>query len=313
MFSYLVRRLLYAVPILLGVILLTFLLFRVVNTPEQAAIHAKGPKSSVAARMEWIKEHGRDRPMYVQFATHVKRMLTFDFEPSDQTKRSMGETFRAGVGPSLCVTIPGFIAGLIAALALSLYQVFARNSAADRNLTILCVIMMSVPTVLYIIFGQAVVALGLGWFPVSGFEWGGLGMLRFLVLPVSIMVIINLGYDGRMFRAVFLEEIAQDYVRTAHAKGLPVARVLGTHVLKNGLIALITLTVGQLPKLIMGTLLIESFFGIPGIGNVMVQAIQTADEPVVLATAYLGALLYLAALILTDVLYAAADPRIRLS
>ncbi len=313
MFSYIVRRLLYAVPILLGVILLTFLLFRVVNTPEQAAIHAKGPKSSVAVRQEWIKEHGRDRPLYVQFATHVKRMVTFDFEPSDQTKRSMGETFREGVGPSLCVTLPGFIAGLIAALSLSLYQVFARNSATDRNLTILCVIMMSVPTVLYIIFGQAVLALGLGWFPVSGFQWGGFGMLRFLILPVSIMVIINLGYDGRMFRAVFLEEIAQDYVRTAHAKGLPVSTVLGRHVLKNGLIALITLTVGQLPKLIMGTLLIESFFGIPGIGNVMVQAIQTADEPVVLATAYLGALLYLAALILTDILYATADPRIRLS
>jgi peptide/nickel transport system permease protein len=313
MFSYLVRRLLYAVPILLGVILLTFLLFRVVNKPEYAALHALGPKSSEKARADWIHEHGRDRPMVVQFAMHVKRMVTFDFEPSDYTKRPMGETFRAGVGPSLCVTLPGFIAGLIAALALSLYQVFARNSLADRNLTILCVIMMSVPTVLYIIFGQAVVALGLGWFPVSGCQWGGFGMIRFLVLPVSIMVIINLGYDGRMFRAVFLEEIAQDYVRTAHAKGLPVTAVLGRHVLKNGLIALITLTVGQLPKLIMGTLLIESFFGIPGIGNVMVQAIQTADEPVVLATAYLGALLYLAALTLTDILYAAADPRIRLS
>ena len=217
MFSYLVRRLLYAVPILLGVILLTFVLFRVVNTPDYAAIHALGPKSSVAARADWIKEHGRDRPLTVQFATHVKRMATFDFEPSDQTKRPMGETFREGVGPSLCVTLPGFIAGIIAALSLSLYQVFARNSAADRNLTILCVIMMSVPTVLYIIFSQAVIALGLGWFPVSGFQLGGLGMLRFLVLPVSIMVLINLGYDGRMFRAVFLEEIAQDYVRTAHA------------------------------------------------------------------------------------------------
>ncbi len=313
MFSYLVRRILYAVPILLGVILLTFLLFRVVNRPEDAALHALGPKSSVAARTQWIKDHGRDRPLHVQFAVHVKRMVTFDFEPSDYSKRPMGEVFRGGVGPSLCVTLPGFLAGLLAALGLSLYQVFARNSAADRNITVLCVLMMSVPTVLYIIFGQAVIALGLGWFPVSGFQWGGLGMIRFLLLPVAIMVIVNLGYDGRLFRAVFLEEIAQDYVRTAHAKGLATTRVLGRHVLKNGLIALITLTVGQLPKLIMGTLLIESFFGIPGIGNVMVLAIQTADEPVVLATAYLGALLYLFALTLTDILYAAADPRIRLS
>ncbi len=313
MFSYLVRRILYAVPILLGVILLTFLLFRVVSKPEYAALQSLGPKSSVAARAQWIKEHGRDRPLYEQFAVHVKRMVTFDFEPSDTSKRPMGEIFRDGVGPSLCVTLPGFVVGLLAALALSLYQVFVRNSAADRNITLLCVIMMSVPTVLYIIFGQAVIAFGLGWFPVSGFQWGGMGMIQFLLLPIAIMVIVNLGYDGRMFRAVFLEEIAQDYVRTAHAKGLATTRVLGRHVLKNGLIALITLTVGQLPKLIMGTLLIESFFGIPGIGNVMVQGILTHDEPVVLATAYLGALLYLFALTFTDILYAAADPRIRLS
>jgi len=171
---------------------------------------------------------------------------------------------------------------------------------------------MSVPTMVYIIFGQAVIAQNLNWFPVSGFEWGG-GMLRFLILPIAIMAIVNLGYDGRMFRAVFLEEIAQDYVRTAHAKGVPATKVLSRHVLKNGLIALITLLVGQLPKLILGSLLIESFFGIPGLGNVMVQAIHTGDDPVVLATAYLGALMYLAALILTDILYAAADPRIRLS
>jgi peptide/nickel transport system permease protein len=312
MFNYIVRRLLYAVPILLGVILLTFLLFRVVNTPEQAAIHALGPKSSLQARTEWIERSGRNRPLIVQFATHVKRMALFDFEPSNQTKRSMGETFLQGVGPSLCITIPGFFCGLLAALGLSLYQVFVRNSAADRNLTILCVMMMSVPTIIYIIFGQAVLALGLNWFPVSGFQWG-LGMVRFLLLPITIMVIVNLGYDARMFRAVFLEEIAQDYVRTAHAKGVPATQVLGRHVLKNGLIALITLTVSQLPKLIMGTLLIESFFGIPGLGNVMVLAIHTADEPVVLACSYLGALMYLGALILTDILYAAADPRIRLS
>lgn len=312
MFNYLIRRLLYAVPILFGVIALTFVLFRVVNTPEHAAINALGPKASVAARTEWIVKNGRHLPLYQQFGTHVKQLATFDFQPSTVTNRAMGETFLAGVGPSLCVTLPGFVLGLIFALTLSLYQVFVRHSAADRSITLLCIFLMSVPTMIYIIFGQAVIALGLGWFPVSGFQTG-LGGFHFLLLPVAIMAIVGLGYDARMFRAVFLEEIAQDYVRTAHAKGLSATRVLSRHVLKNGLIALITLTVGQLPKLIMGTLLIESFFGIPGIGNVMVLGIQTSDEPVVLACAYLGALLYLAALILTDILYAAADPRIRLS
>jgi peptide/nickel transport system permease protein len=312
MATYLVRRLLYAIPILLGVILITFLLFFVVQSPEERAVNALGPKTSETVRQQWIENRGYNRPLYQQFFTHVKRLATFDFDPSNITKRSMGETFLSGVGPSLCITLPGFIVGIIAALSLSLYQVFVRHSKPDRMITLLCVIMMSVPTMVYIIFGQAVVAQNLNWFPVSGFEWGG-GMLRFLILPILIMAIVNLGYDGRMFRAVFMEEIAQDYVRTAHAKGVPATRVLGRHVLKNGLIALITLVVGQLPKLILGSLLIESFFGIPGLGNVMVQAIQTGDDPVVLATAYLGALMYLGALILTDILYAAADPRIRLS
>lgn len=312
MLTYLIRRLLYAVPILLGVILLTFILFRVVNSPEEQAINALGPKSSVEAREAYIVRKGLHLPLHSQFLAHVGRMATFDFEPSDITMRSMGDTFLKGVGPSLCITLPGFLVGVILALAVSLYQVFARNSAADRTITLFCVIMMSVPTMVYIIFGQAVVALELGWFPVSGFQWGWDG-LRFLLLPVAIMAIINLGYDARMFRAVFLEEIAQDYVRTAHAKGLPATRVLSRHVLKNGMIALITLIVGQLPKLIMGALLIESFFGIPGMGNVLAQALHTGDQPVVLASAYIGALFYVAALILTDLLYAAADPRIRLS
>jgi peptide/nickel transport system permease protein len=312
MATYLVRRLLYAIPILLGVILITFLLFYVVQSPQERAVNALGPKTPESVRNQWIENRGYNRPLYQQFATHVVRMATFDFEPSNITKRSMGETFMAGVGPSLCVTLPGFVVGVVAALALALYQVFVRNSRADRTITFFCVLMMSVPTMVYIIFGQAVIAQNLNWFPVSGFEWGG-GMLRFLILPIAIMAIVNLGYDGRMFRAVFLEEIAQDYVRTAHAKGVPATKVLSRHVLKNGLIALITLLVGQLPKLILGSLLIESFFGIPGLGNVMVQAIHTGDDPVVLATAYLGALMYLAALILTDILYAAADPRIRLS
>jgi peptide/nickel transport system permease protein len=312
MLTYLVRRLLYAVPILLGVILLTFLLFRVINTPEEQAKIALGEKSSVEAQREWIKSRGRDLPVHVQFWRYTKQMLMFDFEPSDITKRPMDETFLDGIGPSLSITLPGFIAGVCLALGLSLYQVFVRNSAADRNITFFCVMLMSVPTVVYIMFAQAVVALGLGWFPVSGFQ-SGPGAIRFLVLPVAIMAIINIGYDARMFRAVFLEEIAQDYVRTAHAKGLSATRILSRHVLKNGMIALITLIVGQLPKLIMGALLIESFFGIPGIGNVLAQALHTGDQPVVMASAYLGALFYIAALILTDILYAAADPRIRLS
>jgi peptide/nickel transport system permease protein len=191
--------------------------------------------------------------------------------------------------------------------------VFVRNSPLDRGLTLLSVALMSVPTMVYVIFGQSVLALGLNYFPAYGFSSHGLEVFRFIMLPVAIFILINLGYDMRLYRAVFLEEINQDYVRTALAKGLSGSRVLTIHVFKNGLIALITLVVAQLPKLVLGSLLIESLFGIPGLGSVLVQAIQTGDQPVIMASVFLGSVLYLVSLIITDICYALADPRIRLS
>jgi peptide/nickel transport system permease protein len=313
MLNYIIRRLLYAVPILLGVMVLTFLLFRGLQSPQFIASQAVGAKASQSAKEEFIKKEGLDKPMPVQLVSFVGKTMQFEFGESWKTKRSVGDIFFQGIGPTLLITVPGFIAGIISALGLSLYQVFVRNSIGDRSITLACVAMMSIPTVVYIIFCQSVLALQLNYFPASGFEWRGLETAKFVVLPILIMAIVNLGHDGRMFRAVFLEEVQQDYVRTAMAKGVPGAKVLAKHVLKNGLIALITLVVGRLPSLIMGSLLIESFFGIPGMGNVLVLSIQQGDQPVVMASVYLGALLYIFALTLTDILYAAADPRIRLS
>jgi peptide/nickel transport system permease protein len=313
MFNYVIRRLLYAVPILAGVIAITFLLFNVLQTPDAAATLVLGPKATQAARAEWIKNRGLDLPLPVQLKNHVVKLVTFQFGTSWKTGRDLGEVFAQGAGPSLLITVPGFLAGLIGGVGLALYQVFVRNSPLDKSLTLLAVGLMSIPTVVYIIFLQAVGALMLNYFPASGFDWRGLGTIRFVALPIIIMAIINLGYDMRLYRAIFMEEIGQDYVRTAFAKGASSGRVLGVHVFKNGLIALITLTVAHLPKLIMGSLLIENFFGIPGLGNVLVMAIQTGDQPVVMASVFLGSLLYIASLILTDICYALADPRIRLS
>jgi peptide/nickel transport system permease protein len=172
---------------------------------------------------------------------------------------------------------------------------------------------MSVPPMVYIIFGQAVVALGLNYFPASGFDTHGWNAFRFLLLPVSLVVIMHLGYDVRMYRAIFLEEIAQDYIRTARAKGMTNRRLLLVHVLKNGMIALITLVVANLPVLILGALLVENFFGIPGLGNTLVDAIQTQDLAVVNGITFLTAILYIIGLTITDICYALADPRIRLS
>jgi len=188
-----------------------------------------------------------------------------------------------------------------------------RYTAVDRFIVFACVALMSIPPMIYMFLGQSVLALHLNYFPAYGFDLRGWETWKFILLPVTLMVIIYIGSDVRLYRTIFLEEITQDYVRTALAKGVPQPRVLFVHVLKNGMISLITLVVAHLPYLIMGSLLVENFFGIPGLGNALVHAIQTGDAAMVNALTYLGAILYLVGLILTDICYALADPRIRLS
>ena len=192
-------------------------------------------------------------------------------------------------------------------------MVHVRNSLLDLTGVLLCVALMSVPVMVYIIFGQWIAAQVLNYFPAFGYNDEGLGTIRFLILPIIQMVISGLGGDVRMFRALLIEEMGQDYIRTARAKGVSDAGVLMRHLFKNGMINLITLIVASLPLLIMGSLVIENFFGIPGLGNVLFSAIQAPDFAVVQASVFLGSILYLAGLILTDVCYAWADPRIRLS
>ena len=313
MFSYLVRRILYAVPILLGVIFITFFLDNVMTSPDDKASRVLGPKVMGKARAEWIHNRGLDLPMRTQFARHLGNLARLEFGTSWQTGRDLRDVFLTGAKPSLLITVPGFFAAFAASVALALFQVFVRNSPLDRSLTLLSVALMSLPTMVYVIFGQAGLALGLSYFPAYGFSYGTFGTVRFLLLPVTIFILINLGYDARLYRAIFLEEIGQDYIRTAHAKGLSNTRVLSVHVFKNGLIAIITLVVAQLPKLVLGSLLIESLFGIPGLGSVLVQAIQAGDQPVIMASVFLGSILYITGLIATDICYALADPRIRLS
>jgi peptide/nickel transport system permease protein len=199
------------------------------------------------------------------------------------------------------------------AVGFALFLVFVRKSALDTGGVIVCVALMSIPPMVYIIFGQAVIALAFNYFPAFGYQMRGISDIRFLLLPVSLMIVISLGSDVRLYRAVFLEEISQDYVRTAQAKGVPNARLLLVHVLKNGMIALITYVVAALPLLILGSLLVENFFGIPGLGNTLVAAIQKSDLAVIRSTTFLTSILYIVGLTATDICYAAADPRIRLS
>jgi peptide/nickel transport system permease protein len=198
------------------------------------------------------------------------------------------------------------------ALGLALYLVFVRNSAMDMTAALLCVALMSMPVMVYIIFGQYLVAQVLNYFPAFGFNLQGWSTTKFLLLPVALMVVSGLGAEVRLYRALFLEEMGQDYIRTARAKGVSNTVVLLVHVLKNGMINLITLIVASLPFLIMGSLVLENFFGIPGLGNVLFTAIQAPDFAVVQASVFLGSLLYLVGLLLTDLCYAWVDPRIRI-
>jgi peptide/nickel transport system permease protein len=324
MFSYLIRRLLYAIPILFGVMLITFLLFFVVQPPYARARAILGEKARPQQVQQWLHDHGYDKPTFINtqpgqklsdslFVNQMKRLITFDFGVSDKTSLPIAKTFVDGVVPSLCLTMPAFVIGFLMAVTLSLYQVFVRYSAMDRFGVFLCVALMSLPPMIYMFLGQRVLAMQLNYFPAYGFDLHGWETWKFVLLPVTLMVIMYLGYDVRLYRTIFLEEITQDYVRTAQAKGVPQTRVLFVHVLKNGMISLITLVVAHLPFLIMGSLLVENFFGIPGLGNALVHAIQTGDAAMTNVLVYLGALFYLAGLILTDICYAFADPRIRLS
>ncbi len=323
MLTYIIRRLLYMLPIVIGVMAITFFLFYIVNKPTDVARRILGPKATPQAIENWLHNRGLDKPVWIerrpgknlfdsQFFNSMRQFATLDLGTSLATDEPVIQMVKRGAVPSLLLTLPAFVIGLGLSIALSLLLVFVRESLLDRWGAALCIASMSVPITVYVIFSQWIAANLFGYFPAFGFNMEGLSTIRFIALPVSVMVLSGLGSDVRLYRAIFLEEIRSEYVRTAQAKGASHARVLFVHVLKNGMISLITLVVAALPFLIMGTLVVESFFGVPGLGNMMTTAIQTQDFTVIQADVFLGALLFLFGLLLTDICYAAADPRIRL-
>lgn len=335
MFAYLIRRLAYTPLIIFGVMLLTFAMFFIVQKPEMQARNILGKRATPQTVYDWLHKRGYDKPIFLNvgqkreaydghpfdshgpfdtiFFNQLRRFATLDLGVSDVTGRELRTIFKEGAIPSAFLMLPALLVGFIVATGFALYLVFVRNSALDTAGIFLCVALMSIPPMVYIIFGQAIVAIGLNYFPAYGFDLEGWTTARFLILPVGLVIVFHLGHDTRLYRAIFLEEIGQDYVRTARAKGLSNARVLLVHVLKNGMIALITLVVTLLPLVILGSILVESFFGIPGLGNLLVNAIQTGDRAVIAATTLLTSILYIIGLTLTDICYALVDPRIRLS
>lgn len=309
MWAYVVRRLLYAIPVLLGVTLVTFMLFHVAG--GSPARNMAG-RNATPERLERIKEeYGLDKSLPQQYFHFLKQVATFDYGRSYNNKQEVTTLILEGAGPSLALALPAFLFASLLSIALGLFCAYYRGSLADVVTRTASVAAMSVSSLAYVILGQYLLAFKWRLFPVYGFEWSVLG-LTFLILPAMIWVLLSVGTDVRFFRAVMLEEMRADYVRTGAAKGLSTRTLLFSHVLRNSLIPIITRLVIMVPFLFMGSLLLETFFGIPGIGNLTVNAIYNNDWPVVKAMVVLGAILYVVGVLVSDVLYAMVDPRVRL-
>jgi peptide/nickel transport system permease protein len=325
MFAYLVRRLGYAVPILIGVNLLTFYLFFVVNSPEDMArLHLGVKRVTPEAIEKWKAERGYDKPLLYNadargvsrltdtiFFTKSLKLFAFEFGRSDDD-RDIGRDIRQRMWPSLAIAVPVLLVGLLIEITFALLMVFFRGTYIDVSGVVLCVILMSISTMFYIIGGQFLLGKLLRLMPISGYDTG-LDALRFLVLPVIIGVASGIGTGARLYRSFFLEESGKDFVRTARAKGLNEARVLFRHVLRNALVPIVTGVVAVLPLLFLGSLLLESFFAIPGLGSYTIDAINRQDFAIVRAMVFLGSVLYIIGLVLVDIAYTAVDPRVRLS
>ena len=325
MLAYLIRRLLYALPILIGVNVITFALFFIVNTPDDMARMQLGVKRVTPEAIEkWKAERGYDKPLFwntqasgagqvtdtIFFGKSVK-MFALDFGRADDG-RDIAREIALRMGPSLAVAVPVFVLGLFAAISFALLLVYFRATYLDFAGVVLCVAMMSVSGLFYIIGGQWLVSKIWHLVPISGYA-EGLSAAKFIILPVIISVLAGIGSAARWYRTIFLEEYTRDYVRTARAKGLSERFVLFRHVLRNALIPILTGAVVVIPALFMGSLLIEAFFGIPGLGSYTIDAINAQDFAVVRAMVFIGSALYIVGLLLTDISYTLVDPRIRLS
>ncbi len=324
MFAYIIRRVLYAIPILIGVNLITFMLFFMLNSPDDMARAQLGAKQTTPAMITaWKAEKGYDKPLFYNekalgiekvtdtlFVQESLKLFAFDFGRSD-ANRDIGREIRERMGPSLSIALPTFLIALVTNISLALLLVLFRGSMLDLSMMVAAVMIMSVSGLFYIILGQVLFSKLWHWVPISGYAHGWEGV-KFILLPVFIGVFAGLGSGVRWYRAIFLEQINQDYVRTARAKGLSEIRVLFTHVLRNGMLPILTGVVVIIPSLFMGSLIMESFFGIPGLGSYTIDAINAQDFAIVKAMVFLGSVLYIVGLILTDISYTLFDPRVTL-
>lgn len=326
MFNYLVRRVVYGILVLLGVNLATFILFFTVNTPDDMArLNLGGKRVTQQAIDKWKSERGYDKPLYWNDAKPGTEKLTdtifwdrsaslfaLKFGRADsETAGSIGNEVATRAWVSIKLALPLFILQVIVSTVFALLLVMLRHTKLDFWGVVLCVVMLSISSLFYIIVGQVLFSRLLRLAPISGYV-AGWGVVQFLVLPIFLSLLARLGGEARLYRAMFLEEISKDYVRTARAKGLRETVVLFRHVLRNALIPIITSAGSYLPYVFLGSLVFEGFFGLPGLGAYVIEAIGKQDFAVVRTMVFVGSLLYIATYVLIDIAYTWVDPRVRL-
>jgi peptide/nickel transport system permease protein len=309
--KYIARRLFFGIPIVLGVTLVTFILFHVFGGDPVSQFLGK---NATAADLEALrKEYGLDRPLLAQYFEYLGQILRLDFGRSFVTRQPVMSMLARGVGPTLSLTVPAVLAITVIAVCTGLLAAYFRGRPVDRLLIVLAVIGMSVSFLVYIVFGQYLLAFRWPLFHIHGYEESFVGRWAYLALPMIILVVVSTGFEARFYRAVMVEEAEKDYVVTGIAKGLSRTRVLFRHVLPNAAVPIITQVMISVPFLVTGSLLLESFFGIPGLGGILLESIDRADFPVIKACTVLISIVFVLTNIATDVLYAIFDPRVRLS
>lgn len=327
MLNYILRRLMYGALVLLGVNLLTFFLFFTVNTPDDMArLNIGGKRVTQELIDRWKAERGYDKPLYWNDEKQGSEQLTetifwersvslfsLNFGRADaEASGDIGDEVMRRMWVSIQLATPIFLLQVIASVSFALLLVMFRHTRLDLAGVVLCVVMLSISALFYIIVGQFLFGRVLKLVPISGYA-GGLDLVRFLVLPVLLSAIARLGTEARLYRAMFLEEIGKDYVRTARAKGLAERVVMFRHVLRNAMIPILTSAGSYLPYVFLGSLVFESFFGIPGLGAYVIEAIGKQDFAIVRTMVFVGSLLYIASYVLIDIAYTWVDPRVRLS
>ena len=325
MLNYILRRGLYAALILIGVNLLTFTLFFAVNSPDNIArLNIGGKRVSADAIEKWKVEHGYDKPLWFDrtaegserithtvFFDRSLRLFTMNFGASD-SGRDISHEVGSRIVVSLSLMLPMLALTVVVSIAFALLLVFFRASYLDFWGTVLCVVMMSISSLFYIIVAQWLFGKVLRLVPLSGYV-PGLDVAKFLLLPLVVGIVFQLGNEARLYRAMLLEEISRDYVRTARSKGLSEFVVLFRHVLRNAWLPILTHVGALLPYAFLGSIVFESFFGIPGLGSYVIEAINGQDFAIVHVMVFLGSALYIVAYLATDVAYTLVDPRVRLS